>query len=237
VLEGLGVIFLVGIVVIGLIAAFPLAWERKGHPCSALESLMARQVYGWVPQANKPGPSLVLTPNAELPGWFRCYVAYWRNLEVKTISVATIRKTVETMETSVAAYFVGGGFLFGLLAFLVVRRRRRQSSSAGDHAFTLLGIGPKSVTTRAAPPPVDVSKPITGEAAWKPVRAHAKDTAYQRAVETVRLRYQLIGNQMLLPNTLQGAMGRSGLGFHEAMLRVAEGDGLGGRRWAADVTV
>lgn len=233
-LAGLGLITLVGMLVIALLAAFPLAWERKAHPCSALESLMARQVYGWVPQTGTAAPSLVLMTNADLPGWFRCYVVYWRRLDVKPISGETLRRTMSGLDTSLAAYFLGGGLLLAALA-LFVRRRSRSSGGEAEEVFRLLGTDAKTAMARAvappaAPPPVDLSKPITGEAAWKAVRAYASDAAYQRAMETVRLRYQLVGNQMLLPNTLREAMGRSGLNFREAMLRVAEDDGVGRRR-------
>jgi hypothetical protein len=83
---------------------------------------------------------------------------------------------------------------------------------------------------RVAPPPVDLAKPIAGEAAWRALRAHATDTAYLRAVETLRLRYQVVGDPMLLPNTLRTTMQRAGLSFREAVLRVAEDDGLHGHR-------
>ena len=58
------------------------------------------------------------------------------------------------------------------------------------------------------------------------MRAHASDTAYRRAVETLRLRYQIVSNPMLLSNTLNETMRRGGLSFREAVLRVAEDDGL-----------
>lgn len=115
-------------------------------------------------------------------------------------------------------------------------QRGRRSRGDSEDAFSVLGIDAKTALARSAPtparhpPPVDLSKPIRGEAAWKAVRAYAKDTAYQRPAETVRLRYQLVGNQMLLPNALREIMGRSGVDFREAMIRMAEDDGIGGAR-------
>jgi hypothetical protein len=108
----------------------------------------------------------------------------------------------------------------------VVWRRRLGGSSADQDVFRALGIDAESALKRVAPPPVDLSRPITGDAHWRAIRAHVSDAAYQRAVETVRKRYQIVGNPMLLPNTLRETMARSGLTFREAMLRVAKDDGL-----------
>jgi hypothetical protein len=52
------------------------------------------------------------------------------------------------------------------------------------------------------------------------------DAADRRAVETLRRRYQVVGNPMLLVNTLQATMQRAGLRLHEGVLRVAQDDGL-----------
>ena len=62
------------------------------------------------------------------------------------------------------------------------------------------------------------------------MRSYANDAAYRRAVETLRLRYQVVSNPMLLSNTLREKMGRAGLSFREAVIRVAEDDGLHGHR-------
>ena len=234
-LTALGLVAAIALVVVGLLMVFPLAWERRAYSCSALESLMGRQVYQWTPRAGTPGPALVLTPNAELPRWFRCYVAYWRTLKVQPLTVTALQGFASSTSGAVGAAFVGGGLALVLVAVVMRRRRRRgptphPSPSTETDAFSILGIDPKAVTERAAPPPVDLSKPITGEAAWKAMRGHAKDAAYRRAVETLRLRYQLVGNQMLLPNTLREIMARFGIGFREAVLRAAEDDGVGGRR-------
>lgn len=140
------------------------------------------------------------------------------------------------MDTTVGLYFVGGGLLLAVLVFIVWRRGRSSPRGGSEDAFSVLGIDAKTALSRSAPtpvgrpPPVDLSKPITGEVAWKAVRAYAKDTAFQRATETVRLRYQLVGNQMLLPNSLREIMERSSVDFREAMIRMAEDDGIGGRR-------
>lgn len=108
--------------------------------------------------------------------------------------------------------------------------RRRRFRCDGDDAFKALGTDAKTVMARIATAPVNLLKPITGEAAWKAVRAHATDAAYRRAAETVRLRYQIVSDPMLLPNTLREVMGRAGMGFREAMIRVADDDGVSGQR-------
>lgn len=77
---------------------------------------------------------------------------------------------------------------------------------------------------------MDLAQPIAGDAAWAAIRRHASDHAYRHAVETVRNRYRIVGNPMLLPNTLREAMARRGLTLREAMIRIAEDDGLHGHR-------
>lgn len=124
---------------------------------------------------------------------------------------------------------ITGGLLLAGVSFAIWRRRGRRSN-VGQDVFGVLGTDAESALKRVAPPPVDLSKPIAGDAAWRAIRAHASDAAYRRAVETVRSRYQLVGNPMLLSNTLRETMARSGLTFREAMLRVAEDDGLHGVR-------
>jgi hypothetical protein len=115
------------------------------------------------------------------------------------------------------------------MAGLVWLLQRRGRSAEGD-LFRALGTDQQAALARVAAPPVDLSRPIAGEAAWARIRAHAADAAYQRAVETLRLRYQVVGNPMLLSNTLTATMQRAGLSFREAVLRVAEDDGLHGHR-------
>lgn len=94
------------------------------------------------------------------------------------------------------------------------------------NALDLLGIDRAAALARLRPPPVDLSQPIAGTRAWRAIAAHAPDPAYRRAVETVRLRYRIIGDPMLLPRTLEETMRRAGLTFREAMIRVALDDGL-----------
>ena len=97
-------------------------------------------------------------------------------------------------------------------------------------AFTLLGLdprsGPRSGPRRPRATPVDLGRPISDEAAWSRIMAVSRDAQYRRAVETVRARYRVVANPMLLPNALQATMERWDLGFREAMIRVAEDDGL-----------
>ncbi len=225
-LSVLGALTLATIGIFALLAVVPLAWERRAPACSALESLATRQAQGWRPQGSATNPALVLMPSSDLPNWLRCYVAYWRRLGVPSNIGPDWRRITGPMDTTVAAYLIGAGVVVGSLAGWALMRRRR-SRGGGDDAFSVLGTDAKTVMARTAPPPVDLSKPITGDAAWRALRAHATDAAYRRAVETVRLRYQLVSNPMLLPNTLREVMDRTGLSFREAMLRVAEDDGVG----------
>lgn len=230
VLAAIGTVASIALLVLGLILAFPLAWERKGNSCSALESLLARQAYQWTPGAGAPAPVLTMMPNAEMPAWFRCHVIYWRRLEVGPVGSERFLRLVRGGAGTPAAYFAGSGLLLGLVVLVTSIRRRRRAAARGEDAFGVLGIDSATVAQRAAPPPVDLARPITGETAWKAMRTHAKDVAYRQAVETLRLRYQLVGNQMLLPNTLREVMARSGVSFREAVIRVAKDDGIGGRR-------
>lgn len=97
----------------------------------------------------------------------------------------------------------------------------------GPDVLVLLGTSRAAALSRVAPPPVDLSRPIADEAAWRRIRRHASDAAYRRAVETVRLRYRMVADAMLLPRTIQDVMARAGLTFREAVIRVARDDGLG----------
>lgn len=236
VLAAIGAGAVISLVAIGIILAFPLIWERTAHSCSALDSLLARQAYLATPRAVAPRPVARMTSDAEVPAWFRCQLVYWRRLEIRPMSGEALQTLARSVDGRHAALLGGSGLVLGLLALGVVNRRRRRTTAtatpkaAGEDAFSVLGVDPATVTARMAPPPVDLSKPISGEAAWKAMRSHASDAAYRRAVETLRLRYQLVGNQMLLPNTLREVMARSGATFREAVLRVAEDDGVGGRR-------
>ncbi|GGG22201.1 hypothetical protein GCM10010964_07950 [Caldovatus sediminis] len=113
-----------------------------------------------------------------------------------------------------------------MAAALYMLKRGSGARRGREDTLRVLGLDARAAPERGAPPPVDLSEPIVSEAQWRAIRDHASDPAYRRAVEAVRLRYQLAGNPMLLPNTLRETMARSGLGFREAMLRVAEDDGL-----------
>ncbi len=134
------------------------------------------------------------------------------------------------MDPTTGWYLAGAGAALALVILVILKGRRRQASDGTANAFKALGIDARTIAQRGASPPVDLSRPISGDAAWKAIRAHASDAAYRRAVETVRLRYQIVSNPMLLPNTLREVMQRSGMTFREAMLRVAESDGVGGHR-------
>jgi hypothetical protein len=120
-----------------------------------------------------------------------------------------------------------GGLLLAAVAYVAWRRQVARGTERD--VFRALGTDAKSALRRFALPPVDLSKPIAGDAHWRAIRAHARDAAYQLAVDSVRNRYRFVGNPMLLSNTLQETMTRYGLPFREAMLRVAEDDGLGHR--------
>ncbi len=124
---------------------------------------------------------------------------------------------------------LAAGLVIAAIAGLVWHLQRRGGSAEPD-VFRALGTDKQAALARVAPPPIDLSRPIAGDAAWARMRAHAADPAYQRAVETLRLRYQVVGNPMLLSNTLTATMQRAGLSFREAVLRVAEDDGLHGHR-------
>jgi hypothetical protein len=126
-------------------------------------------------------------------------------------------------------FLIAGGFLFAAIAFGVWRMQRRNRARHSD-LFHALGTTPSAAKARVASPPVDLSQPIAGKVAWAAIRRHAGDVAYRRAVETLRLRYQVVTNPMLLSNTLHETMRRGGLTFREAVLRVAEDDGLHGHR-------
>jgi len=110
--------------------------------------------------------------------------------------------------------------LAGIAVFLLRRKKRP------DDVFALLGVDPKAAARRARSAPVDLTKPIQGDAAWRAIRAASRDAAYQRAVETVRNRYQIVADPMLLPNTLRTTMEKRSMDFREAMIQVAENDGL-----------
>lgn len=71
---------------------------------------MARQLYGRAPRVDGVGPSMVLTRNAELPNWFRCYVVYWRRLEVRSVNGETMREAMRGLDTTTGLYLAGGGY-------------------------------------------------------------------------------------------------------------------------------
>ena len=123
-----------------------------------------------------------------------------------------------------AIVLLAAGVVLGVAAIALWFWSRR--ARAEPDAFSALGTSAEAVRTRSKPPPVDLSQPIKTPQQWSAMRAHASDTAYRRAVETLRLRYQIVSNPMLLSNTLSETMRRGGLSFREAVLRVAEDDGL-----------
>lgn len=211
-----------------LLAAFPLARERSADPCSAMQNLINRQLISKGRRTGINNPEPIRLPNAELPDWIQCYVIYWRRLEIPSIDKEILlRRDFQSMDLSLGLVLASAGATLALITFAVWRRRQRGIGDSKADSFNALGIDAGKAAQRVAAPPVDLSRPIVGDAAWEAIRAHAADAAYRRAVETVRLRYQLVGNQMLLPNTIKEVMGRAGLSFREAMLRIAEDDGLG----------
>jgi hypothetical protein len=124
-------------------------------------------------------------------------------------------------------FLLAGGLLLAAVAY--VAWRRHMVRGAERDVFRTFGTDAKSALKRFALPPVDLSKPIASDAHWRAIRAHAGDAAYHLAVDSVHGRYRFVSNPMLLSNTLQETMARYGLPFREAMLRVAEDDGLGHR--------
>ncbi len=70
---------------IGVLAFFPLAWERQAHPCAALEALVWRRTVGAVrvPDAARPaqlpGMTLIIR-DGPMPRPLRCLDAYWRRI-------------------------------------------------------------------------------------------------------------------------------------------------------------
>lgn len=70
---------------IGVLAFFPLAWERQVHPCAALEALVWRRTLGAVrvPDAARPtqlpGMTLIIR-DGPMPRPLRCLDAYWRRI-------------------------------------------------------------------------------------------------------------------------------------------------------------
>jgi hypothetical protein len=130
--------------------------------------------------------------------------------------IASVWDARPFVHAAAALILVGPGVLLSLKG----RRRRR------DNVFSLLGSDPPAAKSRASFLPVDLTRPIQGEAAWRGVAAASSDAAYRRAVETARNRYAVVSNPMLLPNTLRTAMERRELDFREAMIRVAEDDDL-----------
>jgi predicted permease len=120
---------------------------------------------------------------------------------------------------------LAGAALLVVLA-LVLWRSGSRKRAADQDVFKLLGTSAKAARQRVAPSPVDLSQPIRGDADWQAIRTHARDAAYRQAVETVRNRYQIVTNPMLLSNTLKTTMNRWGLSFRDAVIRVAENDDL-----------
>jgi hypothetical protein len=102
--------------------------------------------------------------------------------------------------------------------------RRRRPASAFDiirqadrEARSLPGAG------GAPASPIDLSRAF-GDAEWKALRALRRDVRYRQAVATLKARYSLVSNPLLLPNTLREAMDRLNLRLAEAVLLVSEGE-------------
>jgi hypothetical protein len=111
-------------------------------------------------------------------------------------------------------------------AAMLWRLRARSGRDQSENVFELLGTQPEAALARVAPPPVDLSRPIGSPDQWRAIRNHARDAQYRSAVETVRARYTLVSNPMLLSNTLRTTMSQSGMSFREAVIKVAKDDGL-----------
>lgn len=227
-LAGLGVLTLMAGIVPGGLAMFPLLREGVTRPCPAMRSLLLRHA-AERGSTTRSGLPAATSDSEGLPDWLQCYVIYWRRLEVPPVEADAFGRVIRSMDPALGLYLAGAGGVLAVAAFILWRRRAAGRQDEAQDAFRTLGMDPAAVARRVAPPPVDLPRPITGEAAWRAIRAYASDSAYRRAVETVRLRYQLVGNQMLLPNTLREVMERGGRDFREAMLRVAEDDGVGRR--------
>ena len=131
IMAGIGVGTSVALFVIGLILAFPLAWERKAQSCSALESLLARQAYQWTGAAGAPRPTLRMMPNSEVPAWFHCYLVYWRRLEVKPVGGEALLQFARSLNETHAAYLVGSGLALALLGAVILIRHRRRAAGKG----------------------------------------------------------------------------------------------------------
>jgi hypothetical protein len=118
------------------------------------------------------------------------------------------------------------GLSLAMGAVALWRLRTRAGRDQGENVFELLGTQPRTALARAAPPPIDLSRPIDGAEQWQAIRNHARDAQYRSAVETVRVRYTLVSNPMLLSNTIRTTMSQFGMSFREAMIKVAKDDGL-----------
>lgn len=227
-LAGPGVLTLMAGIVLGGLAVFPLVREGVTGPCPAMRSLLVRHAVERG-SASRPSQPATTFRSEGLPDWLQCYVTYWRRLDVPPVEADAFGRAIRSMDPALGLYLAATGGVLAVAAFILWRRRAGGRRDEAQDAFRTLGMDPAAVARRVAPPPVDLTRPITGEAAWRAIRAYASDAAYRRAVETVRLRYQVVGNQMLLPNTLREVMERGGRDFREAMLRVAEDDGVGRR--------
>lgn len=109
------------------------------------------------------------------------------------------------------------------------RRSRAGDAAPGARrppdALAVLGLKAEEALARIAPPPIDLTRPITTEADWQVLRDHARDPAYRAALDQLRARYRFSA-PMLLPNTLRTAMEARGIGFREAVIAAARDDTL-----------
>lgn len=69
--------------------------------------------------------------------------------------------------------------------------------------------------------PIDLSRPI-GAAEWGVLGRLRMDARYQRDLGIVRSRYQIVGNPMLLPNTIRETMDSFRVDLAEAISLIAQ---------------
>ncbi|WP_421990636.1 hypothetical protein [Roseococcus sp.] len=76
---------------------------------------------------------------------------------------------------------------------------------------------------KSAPPsPILLTRPF-GETEWKKLGQLRKDSRYREAFSSVRGRYSVVADPMLLPRTLRETMERRRVGLDEALIIIASG--------------
>lgn len=83
------------------------------------------------------------------------------------------------------------------------------------------GASPEPGPAAAAPPLLDLKKPIT-HADWQRLAGRYRDARFLDAHAQLWNRYKYVGNPMLLANTIAERMTTHGLDLHDAIIRVAE---------------